>query len=179
MTNVLLDNLIAELIGREGGYVNDPTDRGGPTKYGITLATLHAWRQTPVGAADVEALTVSEATAIYATEYFTRPGFDAVTDLELQAFLFDFGVNSGAGTATMALQRVLAHAGAYTGAIDGELGPQSKAALAKITNTAALFFAVKCERLELLLRDVGREPPDAKFAVGWANRVDGFSEPVK
>ena len=48
-----LQTLIAELIQREGGYVDDPDDRGGPTKYGITLATLQAWRHTPVSAADV------------------------------------------------------------------------------------------------------------------------------
>ena len=173
-----LQTLIGELIQREGGYVNDPNDRGGPTKYGITLATLQAWRQTPVSAADVEALEVPEAIAIYAFEYFIRPGFDAAADPELQALLFDFGVNSGTGTAAMALQRVLAHAGVYAGAIDGDLGDQSRAALAKISNTAALFFAVKCERLEFLLRDVGQRPLDAKYAVGWANRVDGFSEPV-
>ena len=170
--------LIDAVIQREGGFVNDPDDRGGATKYGITLATLHDWRGTAVTAADVAALTIDEARAIYATKYFTRPGFDAVRDPALQEFLFDFAVNSGPGTATMALQTVLKQSGLYTGAIDGGFGPLSRAALAKVTNQPALFFAVKCERYELLLRDVGGRPVDAKYAAGWANRLDGFTGSV-
>lgn len=173
-----LSDLVNALILREGGYVNDPDDRGGPTKYGITLATLQAWRGRPVSPADVEALTTTEASAIYAAQYFTRPGFDAVPDPMLQEFLFDFAVNSGPGTAVKALQTVLKQSGTYTDKIDGDFGPKSRAALAKINNQPALFFAVKCERYELLLRDVGSRAVDSKYAAGWANRLDGFNEPV-
>lgn len=163
-----LKTLIDALIVREGGYSDDPNDRGGPTKFGITLATLHAWRGTPVSAADVAALSSAEAAQIYAKKYFFDPGFDAVPDPALQEFLFDFGVNSGQVTAVMALQHVI-------GVLpDGAFGPISRKALAAITNTAALFFAVKCERYELLLRDVGRTPSDASYAIGWSNRLDQF-----
>ena len=34
--------LIDELIEREGGYVNHPADRGGPTRFGITEAVARA-----------------------------------------------------------------------------------------------------------------------------------------
>ena len=37
--------IIDGIIKREGGYVNNPTDRGGPTKFGITLTTLGVWRE--------------------------------------------------------------------------------------------------------------------------------------
>jgi lysozyme family protein len=165
-----LQQLIDALVQREGGYVNDPDDRGGPTKYGITLATLHDWRQAPVSAADVEALDRGEAARIYADRYFLKPGFDAVRDPLLQEFLFDFAVNSGPGASVAALQSAI---GVEP---DGVFGPKSRAALDKVTNLPALFFAVKCERYELLLRDVGRWPADAKFAEGWSNRLDQFSE---
>lgn len=72
----------------------------------------------------------------------------------------------------MALQHVI-------GALpDGDFGPASRAALAKITNRTALFYAVKCERYELLLRDVGARPVHAVFAPGWSNRLDEFVEAV-
>lgn len=29
-----------EIVAREGGYVNDPDDPGGATKYGVTLHTM-------------------------------------------------------------------------------------------------------------------------------------------
>ena len=43
-----VDDLISDIIRREGGYVNHPDDRGGPTNYGITQATLSEWRRQPV-----------------------------------------------------------------------------------------------------------------------------------
>ena len=37
---VSVRHIIKEIIRREGGYVNHPNDRGGPTKYGVTHKTL-------------------------------------------------------------------------------------------------------------------------------------------
>lgn len=34
--------IINEIINSEGGYVNDPSDSGGETKYGITFATARS-----------------------------------------------------------------------------------------------------------------------------------------
>ena len=37
-----IEQYLDELIKREGGYVNNPADRGGATKYGITEAVARA-----------------------------------------------------------------------------------------------------------------------------------------
>ena len=165
-----IDQLIDNVIAREGGYVNNSADAGGPTKYGITLATLHDWRKTPVGASDVANMTMDEARAIYKANYFTKPGLDAVTDPQIQEFLFDYGINSGPGAAVKALQTAIGVPA------DGGFGPVSRAALAKINNMQALFYRLKAERYELLLRYIGRDPRQAVFATGWANRLDQFEE---
>jgi lysozyme family protein len=62
-----IDTILDEIIRREGGYVNHPADRGGPTKYGITAQTLGRWRKLdrPATATEVKALTETEARAIY------------------------------------------------------------------------------------------------------------------
>lgn len=167
-----IDALIGRVIEREGGYVDNPNDAGGPTKYGITLATLHGWRKVPVGAADVANLTASEAAQIYRQNYFVGPGLDAVKDPMIQEFLFDYAVNSGTGAAVRALQTALGVPA------DGSFGPQSKAALDRVNNQVALFYRLKCERYELLLRFIGSSPGNAVFASGWANRLDQFEERI-
>lgn len=173
----LIDDLISRVIEREGSYVDDPADRGGPTKYGITMATLYAWRKAPVSARDVEQLTADEARRIYRANYFPA-GFERIPEPALLELVFDYGVNSGVGAAVRSLQTVLQRSGYYDGRIDGDFGPKSAAALAKVQNWTALFYAVKCERYELLLRYVGAAPAQARFAIGWSNRQDGFEMKV-
>jgi len=171
-----VEDMIGRVIAREGGYVDNPADAGGPTKYGITLATLHDWRRAPVSAADVANLSETEARQIYRARYVAPfgPGLDP----RLLEELFDFGVNSGVGAPASALQTVLKREGLYDGVIDGDFGPKSRAALAKVTNWPALFYAVKCERYELLLRYIGRRWDQAQFATGWANRLDQVEDRI-
>ena len=52
MTN---DDIITTVLKYEGGFVNDLADRGGATNWGITQATLTAWRKRPATVADVKA----------------------------------------------------------------------------------------------------------------------------
>jgi lysozyme family protein len=172
----MIDQLIDRLIQREGGYVNHASDRGGPTNFGITQATLAAWRERPVSAADVQAMGKDEAKAIYRDRYFTRPGFDGVQDPELQELVFDFAVNSGPGAAAKGLQTALKDMGLYQGAIDGGFGPQSQAALRACRNIPELYYRLKCERFELFLRFIGRDPAQAVFATGWSNRMDELQD---
>jgi lysozyme family protein len=171
-----IDTLIDRLIQREGGYVNHAADRGGPTNWGITQATLSAWRERSVSAADVQAMGRDEAKAIYRDRYFTRPGFDGVQDPELQELVFDFAVHSGPGAAAKGLQTALKDMGLYRGAIDGGFGPQSQAALRACRNIPELYYRLKCERFELFLRFIGRDPQQAVFATGWSNRMDELND---
>jgi lysozyme family protein len=173
----LIGQLIAHVIKREGGYVNDPSDAGGPTKYGITLATLHAYRNRAVSAEDVQMLSEEEAAQIYRTRYFPA-GFEKIKDAGLLELLFDYGVLSGTGASVKALQTVLKRSKLYDGEIDGGFGPKSAEALGKVNNWAALFYAVKCERYELFMRYIGASPSQSKYAAGWSNRQDQFEESI-
>lgn len=165
-----IDTMISAVLLREGGarYTNNPADPGGPTKYGITLAALHEWRKFPVSAYDVQQLTEEEARAIYRSNYFVKPGLDCVADPAISEFLFDYSVNSGPGAAVKALQTALGVTA------DGSIGPVTKLAYSQHTNMQALFYRLKAERYELMLRAIGAHPDEYVFAEGWANRLDQF-----
>lgn len=86
-----VDTLIDSLIEREGGFANHPSDRGGPTNFGITEAVARAHGYS--GA--MRNLPRSEAAAIYKRLYWLRPRFDQVARRSeaVASELFDSGVN--------------------------------------------------------------------------------------
>lgn len=116
---------IGYVLAHEGGYVNDPKDKGGPTNLGITQATLAAWFGHAVSADDVRHLTRWDATAIYRAEFWDRIRGDLLP-AGLDYALFDFAVNSGAGRAARFLQTLLKARGLYAGDIDGGIGAKNR-----------------------------------------------------
>lgn len=158
-----VDEIIAEVVAREGGYVDHPADRGGPTKFGITQATLAEWRGHAVTADDVERLLVSEARNIYRRQYVELPGFEALPD-PVRAYVVDAGVLSGPAQATRWLQAVLGVA------VDGVCGPVTRAA-AEAANGERLVLRMARERCLGLAAIVSRNPSQSVFLVGWISRA--------
>lgn len=75
------------VIGTEGGYVNDPHDPGGETKYGISKRAYPDL--------DIENLTLEQAKDIYLRDYWGPAGCGAAMDDALATLLFDCAVNQG------------------------------------------------------------------------------------
>jgi lysozyme family protein len=100
-----IEDLIDDVIAREGGYVHHPADRGGPTNMGITLDV--ARDNSYYG--DMRTLPRKVATSIYRRVYWDQPGFGFVAEASwpVAAELFDTAVNMGASTAIGFLQRAL------------------------------------------------------------------------
>ena len=86
-----VDQMVDVLIEREGGYVNHPADKGGPTCFGITEAVARAHGY----AGPMRHLPRPEAVAIYKRLYWLRPGFQRIASrsARVAAELFDAGVN--------------------------------------------------------------------------------------
>jgi lysozyme family protein len=176
-----IDELIEDIIDREGGYVNHPADRGGATNWGITEAV--ARRQGYVG--DMRAMPQSDAAAIYKRLYWLSPRFDAIAERapKLAAELFDTGVNMGTGTATAFLQRAL-NALNREGRdfpdlrVDRAVGPATLAALDAFLKTrgkaaeAVLLKAVDALQGAHYLTIAEARPSQEAFVYGWlANRI--------
>jgi lysozyme family protein len=165
------DQIIDELIAREGGFTNDPVDPGGPTKYGITAGTLGEWRGLHRAAtpAEVASLTRAEAKDIYIKTYIEAPGFNAILNERLRVALIDDGVNSGTAAAIRRLQRVLGVS------VDGVLGPMTLAAANAITSDWVLTELVKARCLHYA-RIVQQDASQRRFIVGWLTRALSFLE---
>src|SRR3954451_4127430 len=97
--------MIDALIEREGGYVSDPADKGGPTCFGITEAVARANGY----AGPMRQLPREDAAAIYKRLYWLPPAFDRVAKRSptIASELFDTGVNMGPAVAATFLQRAL------------------------------------------------------------------------
>lgn len=166
-----LDAILDELMTREGGFVDDPVDPGGATKYGITAGTLGNWRgwTRPATRAEVEALTRVEAKAIYIARYIEQPGFtpENIPDLKLRVALIDDGVNAGPTQAVKRLQRVV-------GALpDGVLGPKTIEVL-KVHSPEWVRVQVVKARCVHYAEIVRSRPTQSRFIVGWISRALSF-----
>lgn len=161
------------MFGHEGGYSNAKTDSGGPTKYGITHKTLAAHRGVAsVTAAQVKAMTLAEATAIYEKSYWAQSGGDLLP-VGLDYAAFDFGVNSGPITAVKKLQTVLAAAGVYGGKIDGHIGEQTIAAVNAYPGGVRMLIIAYCDERMKYIRGLGGATGFGPNGRGWTIRVTG------
>lgn len=155
------------MFGAEGGYSNRSTDKGGPTKYGITAKTLAAARGVPsVSAAQVEALTLTEADTIYRKSYWSQSGGD-VLPKGLDYAAFDFGVNSGPNRAVKVLQQVVGVKA------DGWIGEQTLAAVKAYQGGIAALITAYCTARMAFLRKIKGAQGWSANGRGWTIRVTG------
>jgi lysozyme family protein len=163
-----VDQIIDEIVQREGGYTNNVADRGGPTKYGITAVTLGEWRHmdAPASELEVESLSDSEARTILRQRYIVGPGLVQIRDERLRALVADTLVQHGLRGGTIIVQRGVGVPG------DGVMGPQTIAAL----NANDVFNRVLASRLRKYGRILSDDHTQAEFAAGWMNRCAGMLE---
>lgn len=159
-------HIIRDLLAVEGGYVNHPDDRGGPTKYGITRITLSDWRSLNCTPQDVESLSEDEATEIYRQNYFFGPRINHLPEA-YQPIVLDGAVWSGPVISIQELQRVLSVSP------DGIIGPKTCAA-AESTPPHLGIVAITRSRVDRLARLIQHDPSQVAFLRGWMRRALRF-----
>lgn len=159
MAGATYDGALKRLLAHEGGYTNHPSDPGGPTNFGITIHDYRRYLKAGATAADVRAMRLGEATAIYRSKYW-----DAVRGDDLPAgvdyAVFDYGVNSGVGRAVKVLQRLLGLAD------DGRMSDAVVAAVGR--HSAADLIGRMCDERMAFLKRLRTWPV---FGAGWGRRV--------
>lgn len=152
MTERIFNKAFELLMEVEGGYVNDPFDKGGETKYGICKKSYPE--------IDIKSLTRGLAMDIYRQDYWQRCKCDFMPDA-LSVAVFDFAVNSGIKKAVISLQKAL---GVST---DGIVGNQTIGACNRLPIKSVLNKYLDL-RLDYLtsLKDFKR------YGNGWGRRIE-------
>ena len=150
---VIFERCISVILKSEGGYVNNPNDLGGETKYGICK------RYFPNE--DIKNLTIERAKELYFSYYWFPMNLTGIVNDAAILEIFDMGVNSGKGNAIRIAQRLVGTDP------DGKLGNITKTA---INNTVDFLPKYKQARLEYYARIAGNRNNHV-FIQGWINRV--------
>lgn len=183
-----VQEIAREIVAREGGFVNDPDDPGGATKYGVTIGTMRRLGIDLTGdgrvtEADVRVLTRDKVTEIFIRNYYETPRI-AELPASVQASVFDMYVNSGAN-AVRVLQRLLIEMG-HDLTVDGVLGPltirAAHAAQAAAPDHLADAYGIARRNYYYALADA--RPASRKYARrrdggkgGWITRAEEFIAP--
>lgn len=154
----IFEDAIKIVLKHEGGYVDDPHDHGGATKYGISH------RSYPE--IDIKNLTLEKAKEIYKNDFWKTICGDTIKYQSIANKLLDISVNIGCKPAIKCLQKSIESIGVdYDLKIDGIMG------------NITLNFINICDENELLdefkdqVADYYKSLNNSKYIKGWLNRV--------
>lgn len=149
--------IVEATLKKEGGYVNDPADRGGATKYGISSKSYPK--------EDIKNLTKDRAIELYHRDFWQKPKISFIEDDEVAMLVFDIGVNVGSNRSIKFLQRALNEI--YNSlTVDGIMGNHTL----KATNAADK------DKLLYLYKKHAKQYYESlnqpRFIKGWLNRLE-------
>lgn len=151
------DNLIKE----EGGYVNDPDDPGGETKYGVSKRSYPHL--------NINKLTLNDVSKIYRKDFYDVLRCDELPTDRVAQEVLEQGVNMGVKTVISFLQIVAKSVGSPID-VDGKIGPKTLGALKRIPEDV-LLAALKSLAIAHYLELAHERPPMRKYLNGWIRRV--------
>ena len=167
-----LEPLAKFILSFEGGFVNDPKDRGGATNKGVTIATWKAQGYDKNGdgvidVKDLKLITEADAVAIMRKNYWNRWRADEIADQSLANELVDWTWASGRHGIVIPQQMLGA-------AADGIVGPKTIAAL-NATYAPVFFEQLRKRRLKFIDNIIKGNPSQKRFEAGWYRRVNAIS----
>lgn len=169
-------HVIEGILEREGGFVDNPDDRGGATNYGITEAVARAnGYEGPM-----RALPKATAYTIYERQYYKAPNFHLLAPISesIAEEVVDTGVNMGVKVAATLLQRAL-NALNRKGmdyrdlVVDGQVGPATAGALSAFLShrgkdgELVMLTALNCLQGARYIELAERREANETFVFGW------------
>lgn len=170
------EDAVNHIINFEGGYVDDPRDPGGATKYGISSAFLHSIGDD----IDPRDITRDKAKEYYKIYFWDVLPCELIQSNKLQLLLFDTAVNMGVQSAIRILQKSLRIFAPVT--VDGIAGQQTTSILsmaqANAGNLEILIDALLTIRKQTYI-DIAIKKNDRTFLRGWFKRVNQLARIIE
>lgn len=167
-----LDPLAKFILSFEGGYVNDPKDRGGATNMGVTIATWKAQGYDKNGdgkidVKDLRLISVADAINIMRKNYWNRWKADQIDDQNLANTLVDWVWGSGKNGIVIPQQMLGVTA-------DGIVGPNTIKALNDVY-APAFFEKLRKRRLQYIDNIIKKDRTQKRFQAGWYRRINAIN----
>lgn len=162
---------LAKTLIHEGGFSDDPLDRGGRTNHGITQNTYDVYRKGKgLDVADVRDITDAEVADIYYNFYWKQAHCDQLISQPIAEKFFDLYVNMRPSSAIKVLQRACIDSGRVL-IPDGALGPLTIQA-ANDCDPYNLLDALRDRARRYYMAIVQNDPSQEKFLKGWIARAN-------
>ena len=158
--------LVPFILKWEGGFVDDPLDKGGATNKGVTIATFRQFYGANATVEQLKNITISEWNHIFKSGYWNRWRADEIHSQPVANILVDWLWLSGAPA--IKLPQQLLHVAA-----DGIAGTQTIAAV-NASEPKQLFDIIKARRVEYINNIILKTPTNERFRKGWMNRLNAL-----
>jgi lysozyme family protein len=171
-TENAFDIWVEYMSPKEGGYVNDPVDRGGATNRGVTIATWNTYAKQfgwPTGVEALKKMTPEQFRFI-ANSYWIKSGADRILFAPTAIIFAEmfWGSGSAGPRYLQGLLNKYTHAGLVQ---DGVVGPKTLAVINSYPNPIELFRKLNKDREQYYQNIVVVRPEQQRFLNGWLNRV--------
>jgi lysozyme family protein len=158
--------MINKIIDIEGGYVNDPDDSGGETKYGITKAVA---RENGYQG-DMRDLPRSKAEEIYRNQFYYQQHYNRIDDDMVAFEVFEQGINMGNHEANTNLQKAYNILNLDTIVVDGVIGPQTLKAVNRYPYQIDLYKALNIFQGIFYIGLAQNNDKHKSFIRGWLRK---------
>ena len=152
----------------EGGFADDPADRGGATNKGVTIGTYRQFYGKGASVDDLKAMTDEQWLHIFREGFWDKWKADGIINQSVANMCVDWAWASGTVTSIKQVQRVVGVKD------DGIVGGKTLAAI-NGCNQRHLHAKIKSARLRFVESIVRRNATQRKFLKGWKNRINALT----
>lgn len=159
--------LMPFILRWEGGFVDDPLDRGGATNKGVTIGTFRQFYGADATVEQLKNITDGQWLHIFKAGYWNPWQADEIANQSVANIVVDWAWASGTKTSVMKVQRIIGVN------VDGIVGTKTLGAVNGACQQE-LFDKIHDARIKFVKGIVRRNPSQIRFLTGWLNRINAL-----